>query len=340
MTRGSVESRVPCCLAPEKQPLKSNPALSNAPALDKEPALACSPALFYALALSDLALSCAVVFSDLIRQLLPKSQCSTCVPALSDPMPANSPALAKEPALTCAPALACSPRVCLEVGLIMRMCPGLPDRPCEEPPQREQTVAAASLDLSADRSRSLTPARPASLSSPFADADALWAPTHPVFQRTPVPSGHKGLSPTGSKSLKRQVLPPAVDPSDSSRPTSSRCRCPARLCSPTRHRSPTRQGSPVRQLSPACQRTSACPVPAARLARTRTPVRPRSPARQRTSARLVPDARHARQCLPARPRSPDLGAGKESVPLPPCHQSPVRPQTPPTRQPFPARHRA
>ncbi|XP_068220008.1 uncharacterized protein [Palaemon carinicauda] len=170
--------------------------------------------------------------------------------------------------------------------------------PAEDPPCRESTVAAASLDLSADRSRSLTPARPTATPSPFVAADAQWVPSHPVIQRAPVPSGQKGLSHNVSKSLKCQVLlvrpcSPAYSRAAMRKPSpvpavaechpvpeTTRQRSPmaesACQRSPARHQSPTCQRSPTRKRAPACQRS---------------PVRQRSPPRQCTSARPDPDMR-------------------------------------------------
>ncbi|XP_068204012.1 NHS-like protein 3 [Palaemon carinicauda] len=185
--------------------------------------------------------------------------------------------------------------------------------PKEEPSSLEQTFAAATLDLSADRSRSPTPARSSDLPSPFLAADALWAPSHPVIQQAPIPSGKRDSTHGVGKSLARQGSP---------------ARPPARSCavahkhSPelqssdlTRQRSPARQRSPTRR-SPAKQRPH---VPDVLKVHPRSPKRLRSPVRSRTTAQPVPDACQARQQPPPRPRSPDLDLGKGSIPSPrPC----------------------
>ncbi|XP_068235593.1 serine/arginine repetitive matrix protein 5-like [Palaemon carinicauda] len=205
-----------------------------------------------------------------------------------------------------------------------------PPSPAEDSSRWEQTVAATSLDLSADRSQSPTPSRPSSpsgLPSPLV-ADAEQAPSHPVTRRAPVPSGQRDVSNGVGKSLARHGSPAR---------SAARLRAVAQMRSPElqpshspRQRSPARQCSPARQLSPSRQRSPAShqppSVPAAGQARHRSPERTRSPARQRTPAHLVPDARPARQRSPTRPRSSDLDTGQDLTPSP-CPRALVLPSS-------------
>ncbi|XP_068205411.1 serine/arginine repetitive matrix protein 1-like [Palaemon carinicauda] len=238
--------------------------------------------------------------------------------------------------------------VFLHLTRVLRRClfgSSSPQSAAEEPRRRSPSLSATSLDLSADRSRSPTPARPADLPSPFLAADTLWAPMHPVIKQATVPSGQKELAHIVAKSLKRQVSPAsqhfparqwaiARKLSTVAVPETMHQRAPVPETS--RQRSPVCRRSLVPQRSPARQRATERPYPDACHARPQSPARPRSPTRQRSPTC---------QRSPVRPRSSDLSAGGK-IPFSPARQRSstrqqtlTRHQTLPARQHSPTRHR-
>ncbi|XP_068227704.1 serine/arginine repetitive matrix protein 2-like [Palaemon carinicauda] len=219
----------------------------------------------------------------------------------------------------------------------------------EEPRHRSPAVPATTLDLSADSSRSplvegrplkghvdLPPDRPADLPSPFLAADALYAPTNPVYHnQAPVPSGQQGsMRHHAHTSLTRHVKHARQrSPAHKDGPEIARQRSPA-VSEIARQRSPAvseiaRQRSPARQHSPARQCATARHQPTVRQhhARQRSPMRQCSLARPRSATCQRSPARPRSatcQRSPARPRSSDLGVVGKSKTSPTRQRSPMR----------------
>ncbi|XP_068235781.1 serine/arginine repetitive matrix protein 1-like [Palaemon carinicauda] len=191
--------------------------------------------------------------------------------------------------------------------------------PKEEPPCQEQPVTAAPFDLSADRSRSPTPARPSDLLYPFLAADAVWTPSHPVIQQAPIPSGLRDS--THGRSPARQRSPSRRSPAKQ-RPRVPDARI-ARPRSPVRSRAIDQPVPLVRQRSSSRPRSPDLDLgkgtnPSPRL---RAPVRPSAPAQQRAKASVrecSSTSSDVRGNLTARQRSPARS----------CDHSPVRERSP------------